>query len=157
MKRTGFKPKFPPRPAKQMDSYTVKPRAAAVAIHDGKARMVVPVPKFHYVRDERLRDMCRAMPCQHCGRSGADAGVTWAHSNQSIHGKSAAKKASDIYIAAMCFACHAELDQGRLWTKGERIEVWNAAHLKTVYTAVANNLWPSNIEPPTPRGLNASF
>ena len=45
MKRTGFKPKgWTPKPAKQID-YQPTPRAVAVAINDGKARMVVPIPK----------------------------------------------------------------------------------------------------------------
>jgi Recombination enhancement, RecA-dependent nuclease len=43
---TTFKPKgYAPRPAKQLDGYTPRPRASAVAISDGKARLVVPVPK----------------------------------------------------------------------------------------------------------------
>lgn len=43
LRRTAFK-RPEPKPAKQLD-YTPTPRAVAVAIHDGKARMVVPLPK----------------------------------------------------------------------------------------------------------------
>jgi len=45
MKRTGFARKAPPpRPVKTID-YTPRARAPAVAISDGKARLVVQVPK----------------------------------------------------------------------------------------------------------------
>ena len=37
--------RFTPKPAKQMDGYTPKPRAAAVPRHDVPARLCVPVPK----------------------------------------------------------------------------------------------------------------
>lgn len=149
MKRSGFKPKAPPpRPVKRMDDYTVKPRAAAVAVADTRARMVVPVPKTAYVRDTRLRDMCRAMCCQHCGKGGPEAGVTWAHSNQSKHGKAGAKKASDVYVAAMCTDCHRELDQGKNWPQDVKVRVWEAAHRRTKLHALAHGLWPKDIPCP---------
>lgn len=45
VKRSAFKPKIPPRrPVKTID-YTPRPRAVAVAVHDGKDRMVVSIPK----------------------------------------------------------------------------------------------------------------
>ena len=137
----------PTKAAKQMD-YTPRPRAPAVAISDGKARLCVPVPKFAYVRDERLRDMCRAMPCQHCGIEGEDAGVTWAHSNQLRHGKAKSLKASDVYVAALCHTCHAELDQGKTMDAAQKVALWEAAHRRTVDTAQAAGTWPADI--PTP-------
>jgi hypothetical protein len=148
MKRTGFAPKFPPRPMKVYEVHTPIVRAAAVAVHDGKARMVVPVPKFPYVRDERLRDMCRAMACQHCGRSGPDAGVTWAHSNWAIHGKGKSIKASDVYVAALCAMCHWMLDQGRAWSEEHKLLVWTTAHVKTIATAMREGAWPVGIPIP---------
>jgi hypothetical protein len=46
MKRTPFKPKaWTPKPVKTFEVYTPRARAPAVAISDGKARMVAPVPK----------------------------------------------------------------------------------------------------------------
>ena len=149
MKRSGFKPKAPPpRPVKRMDDYTPKPRAAAVAVADTRARMVVPVPKFAYVRDERLRDMCRAMRCQHCGNDGTDAGVTWAHSNQAEHGKGKGIKASDVFVAALCTRCHRELDQGKNWPQEVKVHVWEAAHRRTKLHALAAGLWPKDIPCP---------
>ena len=133
----------PARPAKQC-TYIARPRAAAVAIA-GPARMSVPVPKQAYIRDDRLRDMCRAMPCQRCGNH---EGVTWAHSNQAQHGKGRSIKASDQFVAALCQECHAELDQGSSWTRAERIAVWTYAHNRTVATAIANGTWPDGVPIP---------
>lgn len=134
----------PARQAKQCD-YIARPRAEAVAVY-GPARMSVPVPKHAYIRDERLRDMCRAMTCQHCG---SHAAVTWAHSNQAQHGKGKSIKASDQFVAAMCQACHTELDQGSRWTREQRIAIWTDAHNRTVSTAIANGTWPDGVPVPT--------
>ena len=41
-------------------------------------------------------------------------------------------KAHDYRIAALCHACHAELDQGIRLTRAERLELWEAAHRGTV-------------------------
>lgn len=153
MKRSGFKTKgWEPRPVKTID-YVPRPRAPApaVSVPAGPARAV---PKFVYVRDERLRDMCRAMACQHCGRAGDDAGVTWAHSNQGIHGHGRGVKASDQFVAAMCWVCHRELDQGKAWPKEEKVRIWGDAHRLTVERAVALALWPAGV--PLPLEVSAS-
>ncbi|MFY8041619.1 MAG: hypothetical protein ACOVOD_01715 [Rhodoferax sp.] len=136
-----------PKPAKQCE-YTPRPRTPALRRDDGKARMTVPVPKTAYVRDERLRDMCRAMPCQHCGALGPGAGVTWAHSNWAEHGKGKGIKASDVYVAALCSVCHAELDQGRAWSAEEKKRNWLCAHHRTVAKAVIDGTWPEGVELP---------
>lgn len=148
LRRTGFKSRTkPPRPERQVE-YTPRPRAVAVARHDGKARMAVPAPKFFYVRDERLQAMCRAMACQHCGRDGPDAGVTWAHSNWGVHGKGKGIKASDVFVAALCSICHRELDQGGTWTEAFKLAMWTMAHIKTVIEGVQRGLWPRDIPVP---------
>jgi hypothetical protein len=146
MKRTGFK-RTPRRPEKRMDDYTPKPRETAVASAAPDSTFA-PQPKFVHLRDERFRDMCRDMRCQHCGAWGAHAGVTWAHSNQSKHGKGGAIKASDQYVAAMCSVCHRELDQGKLWTQEEKVEIWDEAHRRTVLMALRKGTWPSGVPVP---------
>ena len=149
MKRTAFRSKLPPpRPEKTID-YTPRPRAPVAAVQAGQPRAVLPVPKFEYVRDTRLRDVCRALPCQHCGASGPDAGVTWAHSNQGIHGHARSIKASDVFVAALCWICHRELDQGKRWDQATKVAIWTAAHLRTVAQAVLLGLWPRDIPIPT--------
>jgi hypothetical protein len=86
-------------------------------------------PKTKYVRDKRRLEACRNLPCQHCGAE--DGTVVAAHSNESVHGKGRGIKASDEFIAALCFTCHANLDQGRM-SKHDRAEMWHNAHIKTI-------------------------
>jgi hypothetical protein len=55
-----------------------------------------------------------------------------AHSNQLRDGKGRGIKAHDYRIAALCFGCHSELDQGQKLSKSQRVEMWEEAHRKTV-------------------------
>jgi hypothetical protein len=60
-----------PRPAKVIgDGYTVRPRAAAVAVADLSAQLVVPVPKVNALQHEGYMNIVRRMACAHCGRPG---------------------------------------------------------------------------------------
>ena len=81
-------------------------------------------------RNKRLLEIVRQSPCQHCGRN--DGTVVAAHSNQLRDGKGRGIKAHDFRIAALCFTCHAELDQGHKLSKQERIEMWEEAHRQTI-------------------------
>lgn len=103
-------------------------------------------PKFDYVRSKALLRACREIPCQHCGA--ADGTVCAAHSNQGIHGKGRSIKASDIYVASLCFRCHSLLDQGREGSREYRTELWTRAHLKTVALLNQLGLWPEGIPQP---------
>ena len=103
--------------------------------------------KTTYIRDKRLRSMCQQMPCQHCGSL---AGSTWAHSNQSRHGKGRSIKSSDIYVAALCGECHMEVDQGR-GSRAERLAMWEDAHARTVAEAQRLGLWPAGVPVPNAR------
>lgn len=68
MKRSAFKTKaFQPRPCKVYEAHTPRPRPVAVAVHDGKARMVVPVPKRTPVQHEGYMAAVRTLPCYRCG------------------------------------------------------------------------------------------
>jgi hypothetical protein len=152
MKRSGFKPRFERKPERQMD-YTPRPRAVAVAICDGKARTSVAVPKRQYVRSASLLIACRALACQHCGRSGPDAGVCAAHSNWAIHGKGKSIKADDNRVASLCFLCHGWLDQGSTGTELEKQVMWWAAHCRTVTELQARGLWPDGVSGPDIEGF----
>lgn len=73
---------------------------------------------------------CRELACQHCGtRNGT---VVAAHSNQLRDGKGRGLKAHDYRVAALCYSCHMELDQGSTMSKAERVEMWEEAHRKTI-------------------------
>ena len=80
-------------------------------------------------RNRALLDLAHHLPCQHCGAVEASEP---AHSNWSRHGKGMSLKAHDVYFAAMCHSCHAELDQGSRWTREQREEIWRTAHEKTL-------------------------
>ena len=54
------------------------------------------------------------------------------HSNQLRDGKGKSIKAHDFRIAAGCPAAHYEIDQGKAFSREERIEQWEAAHRKTL-------------------------
>lgn len=81
-------------------------------------------------RNKKLLEVVRKSPCQNCGCQ--DGTVVAAHSNQLRDGKGRGIKAPDYRIAALCFRCHSELDQGKNWSKEERLEMWEEAHRKTV-------------------------
>ena len=81
-------------------------------------------------RNKKLLEVVRESPCQHCGIE--DGTVVAAHSNQLIDGKGRGLKAHDYRIAALCFTCHAELDQGKDLSKAERVNMWEAAHRRTI-------------------------
>ena len=55
-----------------------------------------------------------------------------AHSNQLRDGKGRGIKAHDYRIAALCYVCHSEIDQGSKLSKAERIEAWEEAHRRTI-------------------------
>ena len=81
-------------------------------------------------RNRPLLNACRDLPCQHCGIQ--DGTVVAAHSNQLRDGKGRGLKAHDYRVAALCYACHMELDQGSNLSKQERIDMWEQAHRKTI-------------------------
>ena len=89
-------------------------------------------------RNQKLLEAVRESPCQHCGKS--DGTVVAAHSNQSRDGKGRSLKAHDYRIAALCFTCHAELDQGRRLSRDERLNMWEDAHRATVGWLFDNNI-----------------
>ncbi len=81
-------------------------------------------------RNQKLLEAVRAAPCMACGAE--DGTVCAAHSNQMRDGKGRSLKASDYRIAALCFKCHSELDQGRKMSREERLNMWEEAHRATV-------------------------
>lgn len=81
-------------------------------------------------RNKRLLEAVRELPCQHCGAS--DGTVVAAHSNQLRDGKGRGIKAHDYRIAALCYRCHSDLDQGSTMSKQERVDMWEEAHRKTL-------------------------
>lgn len=81
-------------------------------------------------RNQKLLETVRDLPCAYCGAS--DGTVCASHSNQLRDGKGKGIKAHDYRIAALCFSCHFELDQGKRLSKEERQAMWEEAHRTTM-------------------------
>ncbi len=81
-------------------------------------------------RNKKLLEAVREAPCMNCGAQ--DGTVCAAHSNQLRDGKGRGIKAHDYRIAALCYRCHSDLDQGSRMTKEERKLLFEEAHRKTV-------------------------
>jgi len=91
--------------------------------------MASPIQKFKYLRSKKHLQNVAELPCQHCGTEGQTQA---AHSNWAEHGKGRGIKASDEYTAALCYTCHAELDQGMSLSREERRVMWDIAYAKTL-------------------------
>ena len=81
-------------------------------------------------RNKKLLEVVRESPCQGCNAKNGT--VVAAHSNQLRDGKGRGLKAHDYRIAAMCYQCHMELDQGAGLTKEARVNMWDEAHRRTI-------------------------
>jgi len=81
-------------------------------------------------RNKKLLELVRQSPCQNCETR--DGTIVAAHSNQLRDGKGRGIKAHDYRIAALCYGCHMELDQGNKLSKEERVNLWEEAHRKTI-------------------------
>ena len=88
-------------------------------------------------RNKRLLELVRMASCQNCGIQ--DGTICAAHSNQMRDGKGKGIKAHDYRIAALCFRCHSELDQGSKLSREERLQIWEDAHRKTIGWLFDNN------------------
>jgi hypothetical protein len=81
-------------------------------------------------RNKKLLEAVRDCPCQLCGAQ--DGTIVAAHSNQMRDGKGRGLKAHDYRIAALCFKCHHEIDQGAKMSRQERVDAWESAHRSTI-------------------------
>lgn len=81
-------------------------------------------------RNKKLLETVRESPCQLCGAE--DGTVVAAHSNQLRDGKGRAIKSHDFRVAALCFRCHSDIDQGSKMSKEDRVDLWEMAHRKTI-------------------------
>ena len=146
MKRTGFARKLPLRVRQEVKPSTLK--ASACRMWDGRATLTVPVPKRQPVVSKTLREAYRLLPCQFDGPDGGicgrqDGTVCCCHSNQLKDGKGMGQKADDTKAAAGCGACHAELDQGKVWSKAERRERFDRAAARSRALLISMGLWPA--------------
>ena len=83
-------------------------------------------------RSPKLLSIAKEAPrCFCCSRDNR-GDVVAAHSNQLRDGKGKGMKAHDYRIAYLCGECHSALDQGKNWTREQRVEIFEAAHRATI-------------------------
>ena len=102
------------------------------------------IPKRNYVRSKKLLKLVAELDCQLCG---CGVGAQASHTNWG-GGKGRSIKSDDNLIAALCFTCHFDIDQGSKWSKKERQQAWWAAHRKTVELLVDSGRWPIDVPVP---------
>lgn len=97
---------------------------------DGILRLMLRLKRSTMYRNKKLLEVVRESPCQICGIQNGT--VVAAHSNQLRDGKGRGIKAPDYRIAALCYNCHYEIDQGSRMSKHERLNAWDEAHRRTI-------------------------
>jgi cytochrome c553 len=83
-------------------------------------------PKDSAFRSEKWLRAVASLHCMRCFREGMTQA---AHRNE---GKSMALKTDDCWTAALCVACHSEIDQGNGMSKQERRDAMDTAILMTL-------------------------
>ena len=82
-------------------------------------------------RNPQLLALAKYAPrCMKCGCDNHGQ-IVMAHANWEEFGKGMSIKAHDCFIAALCWKCHKELDQGLRMSKLERFDDWLMAFIKT--------------------------
>lgn len=90
------------------------------------AALRVPLTKESTHRSEAWRRAVASLPCVLCHQPGR---TQCAHRNE---GKGMGLKVDDALSAALCDACHSEIDQGGTLTRDERRERMDRAILLTI-------------------------
>lgn len=93
--------------------------------------------KFKYWRSKKHLQNVASLPCQNCGLEGQTQA---AHSNMATHGKGRSIRSSDQFTAALCFACHHELDAGHNLTKAQKQKMFIDALNSTWYELMKRDL-----------------
>lgn len=94
-------------------------------------------PKDKIYRNESLRRAVASLPCQNCGLEGSTQA---SHSNQLSDGRGIGHKTSDSMLAALCCACHYQIDYGKSMTREEKRIVWDIAHRSTMRELIEQEL-----------------
>lgn len=83
-------------------------------------------------RSRKLLDAAKDAPvCFCCGKQN-DGTVVMAHANWHEYGKGKGIKAHDWAVAAICYECHSQLDQGNTMSNEDKKHVWIRAHILTL-------------------------
>jgi hypothetical protein len=147
----GFKrPTWTPKPCKAIE-YQPRPRAAAVAVADTRARMVVQVPKAEPLQHEGYMAAVRKLPCYRCGVVGF---TQFCHSDE---GKGAAIKTDcregwpgcgpHYEGGVLVNGCHYLVGTQRIYLKELRRKFEDEAARHTRSVIRSRGEWPADLEP----------
>lgn len=89
-------------------------------------------------RSRKLLNMARDQECVACGAE--DGTIVSAHSNFGCHGKGMAMKASDAAIMHLCGACHAQMDQGKLFDRKQKLATTHEYIARTLMRLVEQGM-----------------
>ena len=81
-------------------------------------------------RSRRFLDLARGQSCVMCSRD--DGTIVAAHSNLLEHGKGKGLKAEDCFSVWACHKCHSIFDQGGVFTREEKVDLFSTALLRQV-------------------------
>lgn len=110
-----------------------RPRARMAAGLANEHPVVIEKPDRYY--SEAWRRAVASLPCVLCGKEGD---TQCAHRNE---GKAGGKKLmDDCWTAALCTACHREIDQGKQWSRETKRETMIHAILLTVLALARRGL-----------------
>lgn len=94
-----------------------------------KPKTAKPKRAAREAADKHMADLCHGQACYlllDCC-SGNRETVVPCHSNQHKHGKGAGIKALHCFTVPGCSSCHAEIDQGRRFSREEKFAIWDDA------------------------------
>lgn len=123
------------------------PLPAELRIPDGKARMIISLPKRVYLRSEPYRRWVASLDCAHCGRGGPSQA---AHSDAGSDGKGMGLKACDSAIFAACadrpaaIGCHSMLGATGMFTRWQQQRLADGYIEQTQRRAIAEGKWPKD-------------
>ena len=143
MKRSAFNVQRPPRPAKQIGpEYTIRPRAAAVAVA-GPARPTVAVPKDGMLQHLGYMAAVRKLPCAFCNKIGPNQ---FCHADILGAGGKGLGIKSDCRLGwPGCMTCHFFVGTSGTWPKRVRQAFELAAGRRTRATIRSLGQWPARL------------
>lgn len=147
MARTGFAPKYPPRPVKVIgDGYTIRPRGPAVSLASVWLHRLVQIPKDAPVESEPYRRLVAARPCINCT---LELHSQAAHPNT---GKAKGMKADDRLVFPLCHVggndCHGRFDLYQLYGRQRQSELEPEWALRTQRAILEDGDWPAGLALP---------
>lgn len=134
---------MPPRKTSMRKRYVPPPVAPLKPItlrrDDGKARLVVPVPKGNPLQHQGYMNLVRGMACKHCHRPPRSE---FCHSDE---GKGTGIKSDCRLGWPGCKACHTLIGTDRIYPKAERREIEARFSRETRAEIRAAGLWPKRL------------